>query len=48
MLEQVDALPRPEPQPAFLEREREVRLGERRPQVGGHVVRTFLIMLVGH
>ena len=44
MLEDEDALPRTEGQSATRHRYRDLHGGERRPDVGGHVVRPFAAM----
>lgn len=41
MLEDIDALPRPERHPTVVDRDRQLRQGERGADVGGHVVWPF-------
>jgi hypothetical protein len=47
MFEQVDALPAAPRQPPVDQRDRELHLGQRRAEVSGHIIGTFVIMLVG-
>ena len=46
MLEHVDALPRPERRTPLDYRNRQTHLGQRRPQMSGHIVGAFVVMLV--
>ena len=46
VLEHVDSLPRPERQTTTDHRDRQARLGQRGTQMRGHVVRTFVVMLI--